>query len=35
MDQAEDLRRLADLRPNVGLEFAHPVEEVRDLARTE
>lgn len=35
MDQAEALRRLADLRPNVGLDFAHLVEEVEDLARAE
>lgn len=35
MGQARALRRLADLRPNVGIDFAHLVEEVEDLARAE
>jgi hypothetical protein len=35
MGQADALRRLADLRPNVGIDFAHLIEEVEDLARAE
>ena len=35
MDQAAALRGLAELRPNVGLDFAHLVEEIEDLARAE
>ena len=35
MDQADALRRLADLRPNTGIDVAHLVEAVEDLARAE
>jgi hypothetical protein len=35
MGQADALRRLADLRPNSGIDFAHLVEEVEGLARAE
>ena len=35
MDQAEALRRLAELRPNAGIDFPHLIEEVEDLARAE
>jgi len=35
LDQAEALRRLAETRPNVPVDFAHLIEEVEDLARAE
>lgn len=33
--QASALRRLAELRPNAGIDFAHLIEEVEALARAE
>ncbi len=33
--QADALRRLADLRPSTGIDVAHLVEEVEDLAKAE
>lgn len=35
LNQAEALRRLAETRPNAGLDFLHLIEEVEDLARAE
>jgi hypothetical protein len=35
MSQADALRRLAETRPNVGIDFPHLIEEVEDLARAE
>lgn len=35
MSQADALRRLAELRPNVPVDFAHLIEEVEGLARAE
>lgn len=33
--QAEALRRLAETRPNVGLDFPHLIEEVEDLGTSQ
>lgn len=35
LNQAEALRRLAEARPNVPIDFGHLIEEVEDLARAE
>lgn len=35
LSQAEALRRLAETRPNVPIDFGHLIEEVEDLARAE
>lgn len=35
MRQADALRRLAETRPNVDIDFPHLIEEVEDLARAE
>lgn len=35
LDQAEALRRLAEMRPNLPLDFPHLIDEVEDLARSQ
>lgn len=35
LSQAEALRRLAEARPNMPIDFGHLIEEVEDLARAE
>ncbi len=35
LNQAEALRRLAETRPNVPIDFGHLIEEVEDLAKAE